>query len=163
MNWVDIALIGVILVSALIGLARGLVREVLSLVVWVAALGLAWLYHRELAELLTAQISQPAMRLAVAFVCIVIAVLIVGAILGWLLTLALDRTGMSAIDRTLGLVFGAARGGVLVAMAVYLASLTPMPEEPWWKESSTIGQFQSVANWMLSLVPQEVQDQLKRV
>jgi membrane protein required for colicin V production len=48
-------------------------------------------------------------------------------------------------------------------MAVFLASLTPMPEEAWWKESQTIGQFQSVADWMLSLVPQEVQEQLKRV
>ncbi len=163
MNWIDFALIGVILVSALIGVARGLVREVLSLVVWVAALGLGWLYHRELAELLTAQIAQPSMRLAVAFVGIVVAVLILGAIVGWLLTLALDKAGMSAVDRGLGLVFGAARGAVLVAMAVYLASLTPMLDEPWWKESSTLGQFQSVANWMLSLVPQEVQDQLKRV
>ena len=163
MNWIDIALIGVILVSALIGIARGLVREVLSLVVWVAALGLGWLYHRELAELFTAQIEQPSVRLAAAFIGIVVVVLILGAILGSLLSAALEKSRLGVIDRALGLAFGAARGVVLVAMAVYLASLTPMPDEPWWKESVTIGRFQSAADWMLGLVPQSVRDQLKRV
>lgn len=163
MNWVDVALIAVILLSALIGVARGLVREVLSLVVWVAALGLGWLYHRDVAELLTAQIAEPSVRLAAAFIGIVVVVLILGAILGALLTRALDQTRLSTIDRALGFLFGAARGAVLVAMAVYLASLTPMPEESWWKESSTIAEFQSMADWMLSLIPQGLQDQLKRV
>jgi membrane protein required for colicin V production len=163
LNWIDIAFIAVIVVSALIGVARGLVREVLSLVVWAAALAVGWFFHREVADLLTAQIAEPSVRLGVAFVGLVLAVLVLGAILGALLSLVIDKVRLSGVDRGLGLAFGAARGVVLVAMAVFLASLTPMPEEAWWKESQTIGQFQSVADWMLSLVPQEVQEQLKRV
>lgn len=163
MNWLDFAFIGIIVISALIGVARGLVREVLSLVVWVAALGLGWLYHREVADMLTANIAEPSVRLAVAFVGIVLAVLVLGAILGALVSLLIDKVHLGGVDRGLGLAFGAARGAVLVAMAVYLASLTPLPDEPWWQESKTIAQFQSVADWMLSLVPQEIQAQLKQV
>lgn len=163
MNWVDIAVIGVIVVSALVGVARGLVREVLSLVVWIAALGLGWLYHKQVAEMLVAQIAEPSVRLAAGFIGIVILVLILGAILGSVLTLIIDKVRLSGIDRALGLAFGAARGAVLVAMVVYLVSLTPIPDEPWWSQSQTIAQFQAMADWLLSMVPQDVQDQLKRV
>jgi membrane protein required for colicin V production len=163
MNLIDLALIAVVLISALIGLGRGLIREVLSLIVWVAALGLAWLYHKEVGELLTAQIAQPSVRLGVAFVAIVLVVLILGAVLGSLISLGISKAHLGAIDGALGFVFGAARGALLVAMAVYLASLTPMPEEAWWKESQTIGQFRAMADWVLSLVPPQLQEQLGRV
>jgi membrane protein required for colicin V production len=163
MNLIDLAFIAVILVSALIGLGRGLVREVWSLVVWIAALGLGWLYHQEAAELLAGQIAQPAVRLGLAFVAIVLVVLILGAILGALLSRGISKAHLGGVDGALGFVFGAARGTLLVAMAVYLASLTPMPEEAWWKESQTIGQFRAMADWVLSLVPPQVQEQLGRV
>jgi membrane protein required for colicin V production len=163
MTLIDLAFLAVILVSALIGLARGLIREVLSLVVWLAALGLAWLYHKELAELLTAQIAQPSVRLGVAFVAIVLLVLILGAILGSLLSLGIRKAHLGGLDGALGFGFGAARGALLVAMGVYLASLTPMPEESWWTDSRTIGQFQAMADWVLSLVPPQLQEQLGRV
>jgi membrane protein required for colicin V production len=163
MNWVDFSIVGILAVSALIGLARGLVREMLSLGVWVAALGLGWLYRKPVADLLTPHIDQPSVRLAIAFAGIALVVLVVGAVLGWLLSLLVQKARLSWADRALGLVFGAARGAVLVAMAVYLGTLTPMPDEAWWKESRSIGQFQSLADWMLSLVPPEVQAQLKKV
>ncbi|HYN77456.1 MAG TPA: CvpA family protein [Lamprocystis sp. (in: g-proteobacteria)] len=162
MNWVDIAIIAILLLSALIGLARGLVREVLSLGVWLAALGVAYYYHTTVAAALTAQITQPNVRLGVAFVGLILAVLILGSIVGWLLTALVDKTGLSWVDRLLGLVFGAARGGVLVAMAVFLAALTPLVDETWWQDSKAIAQSQVAANWMLGLVPPEIQAQLKR-
>lgn len=163
MTLIDLAFLAVILISALIGLARGLIREILSLVVWVVALGLAWLYHKEVAALLTAQIAQPSARLGVAFVAIVLVVLILGAILGSVLSVGIRKAHLGAIDGALGLAFGAGRGALLVAMAVYLASLTPMPDESWWQDSRTIAQFQAMADWVLSLVPPELREQLSRV
>ena len=162
MNWIDIAIVAVILLSALIGLARGLIREVLSLAVWLGALGVAYLYHKPVAQALTEQIAQPNVRLGVAFVGLVLVVLILGSILGWLLTALIDKTGLSGVDRLLGLCFGAARGGVVVAMAVFLAALTPLADETWWQESKGIAEAQLAANWLLSLVPPEIQAQLKR-
>lgn len=163
MNWVDIAILVVILLSALVGLARGLVREVLSLGVWLVALAVGYFYYKGVAEWLTAYIDQPNVRLALAFVGIVLVVLVLGSILSALLSALIHRTGLTGVDRVLGLVFGTGRGIVLVAMAVFLGALTPMVDEPWWRESKTIVQFQHAANWLLSLVPPGLQEQLKRV
>jgi membrane protein required for colicin V production len=161
MNWVDYAILGVILLSALVGIGRGLIREVVSLGVWVAAILIAWLFHREVAELLVPYLSQPSVRLAAAFVGLILGTLMLGAVLGAVLSALIETTGLGAVDRVLGLFFGAARGVVIVAMAVFLASFTPMPEDSWWQESRLVGQFQSVAGWLIGLVPEEVQARVK--
>ncbi len=159
MNWIDAVVIAIILLSALVGLARGLIREVMSLAVWLAAVGVGYLYYKPFAAILTNYITPPGVRLAVAFVVLVLLVLILGAFLGALI----DKTGLTSVDRALGLLFGAARGGVLVAMMVFLAGLTPMADETWWQESWAITQSQKAADWLLSLVPPAIQDQLKKV
>ncbi|EGV17212.1 CvpA family protein [Thiocapsa marina] len=161
MNWVDYAILGVILLSALVGIGRGLIREVLSLGVWIAAILIAWLFHREAAELLVPYLSQPSVRLAAAFVGLILVTLVLGAVLGAVLTALIETTGLGVVDRVLGLFFGAARGVVIVAMAVFLASFTPMPEDSWWQESRLVSQFQGVAGWLIGFVPEEVQAQVK--
>jgi membrane protein required for colicin V production len=161
MNWVDYAVFGVILISALAGWGRGLIREVISLGVWIVAGVVAWLFHAQVAELLVPYLSQPSVRLVAAFVGLVMLTLIVGAVLGAILSALVDRAGLAGIDRILGLGFGAARGVVIVAMAVYLAALTPVKEDPWWQESTLITDFQDVATWLIGLVPEEAQARIK--
>jgi membrane protein required for colicin V production len=161
MIWVDYVIIGILVLSALIGLARGLIREVLSLVIWVVAVLAAWTLHRPLADQLTPWLSTSSVRLGVAFIIVVLVVLILGAILGQLLTTLVDKTGLTGTDRLLGVVFGAARGALLVAVLVYLAALTPMPEDPWWNESRLIGHFQTLADRILAMIPPELEAKLK--
>ncbi len=161
MIWVDYVIIGIIALSALIGLARGLVREVISLVVWIAALAAAWLFYEPLAVELTPWISTPSIRIGVAVLMLVFGVLIAGAILGYLLTTLVDKTGLSGTDRLLGVVFGAARGAVLVALVVFLASLTPITQDPWWDQSQLLDQFKILADWMLEQVPPDVTERIK--
>jgi membrane protein required for colicin V production len=161
MNWVDYAVFGVILISALAGWGRGLIREVISLGVWIVAGVVAWLFHAEVAELLVPYLSQPSVRLVAAFVGLVMLTLILGAVLGAILSALVNRAGLAGIDRILGLGFGAARGVVIVAMAVYLAALTPVKEDSWWQESTLIADFQAVATWLIGLVPEEAQARIK--
>jgi membrane protein required for colicin V production len=161
MIWVDFVIIGILALSAVIGLARGLIREVLSLTIWVVALFAAWTFHSPLADQLIPWLSTPSVRVGVAFVVVVFVVLILGAILGQILTTLVDKTGLTGTDRLLGVVFGAARGALLVAVLVYLAALTPMPEDPWWKESRLIGHFQTLADRMLAMIPPDVVAKLK--
>jgi membrane protein required for colicin V production len=161
MNWVDYAILGVILLSALVGIGRGLIREVLSLGSWIAAIVVGWLFHREVAELLVPYLSQPSVRLGVAFIALVILTLFVGAIVASILSALVEKTGLSGLDRLLGLAFGAARGVVIVAMAVFLAALTPMPQDSWWQASTLIAPFQGVAEWLVGQVPPEVQEKVK--
>ena len=161
MIWVDYIIIAIIALSALIGLARGLVREVISLLVWVAALAAAWLFYEPLSLELEPWISTPSLRIGVAVLILVFAVLIAGAIIGYMLATLVDKTGLSGTDRLLGVIFGAARGAVLVALVVFLASLTPMTEDPWWDESQLLDQFKILADWMLEQVPPDVTDRIK--
>ncbi len=163
MSWVDLTIVGVVMLSALIGLARGIIRELLSLGVWIAALAVAWLFHQEVADLLVAQFSQPSLRIAVAFIALVFVTLMLGAILGAVLTRLVEKTGLTGLDRLLGLVFGASRGMVIVAMVVFLAALTPLPDNPWWQSSRLIGHFQEMANWIIAQVPENIQVQMKQL
>jgi len=161
MIWVDYLILGIIGLSAVIGFARGLIREVLSLGVWIAAVVLAWLFFRDLAEQLVPWVSTPSVRLAAAFLILVVAVLLVGAILGYLLTTLVEKTGLSGLDRLLGTLFGAARGAVLVALLVFVAALTPLPEDPWWEEAELITPFRTLAERLLALVPSDLEQRLK--
>ena len=161
MIWVDYLIFGILALSALIGLIRGLVREVLSLAIWIGAFLVAWWFYQPLAEHLTAWISTPSVRLGAAFLILVFVVLIAGAIVGHLITLLVEKTGLTGTDRLLGVVFGAARGAVLVAMLVYLAGLTPLPDDPWWKESALVGRFQALADRVLGELPPELTERLK--
>ena len=163
MNWVDFTIIAVVTLSALVGLARGLVREVLSLGIWVLAVVVAWVFHRDVADLLTSQLSQPEARVAVAFVGLVLVMLLLGAFAGALLTSFVDKMGLTGADRLLGVLFGGARGVVIVAMAVFLVALTPSPTESWWRESALVDDFRGMAGWMLALVPPELAHKLKQI
>ncbi len=67
--------------------------------------------------------------------------LIIGAIINYMASQAVTKTGLSGTDKSLGVVFGAARGLLIVTMLVLLAGLTPMPSEPWWNDSAMIEFF----------------------
>lgn len=163
MIWVDYVIIGIIVLSAIIGLARGLIREVLALGVWIAALLAAWLFYRPVTEQLTPWLSTPSLRMGAAVVLIVLGVLIAGAIVGWALSLLVEKTGLTGTDRLLGMVFGAGRGAVVVALLVFLASLTPVIEDPWWSQSELLPRFQLLADAMLDLIPPEVTQRIKSI
>ena len=163
MIWVDYAIICIIALSAIIGLARGLIREILALAVWIAALLAAWFFYRPVSELLTPWLDTPSLQMGAAVVLIVIAVLIVGAFVGWAMSALVEKTGLTGTDRLLGTVFGAGRGAVVVALLVFLASLTPVIEDPWWSQSQLLPEFELLADLMLDLIPPEVTQKIKSI
>ena len=163
MIWVDFVIIGIVGLSALIGFARGLIREVLSLGIWIAAAVIAWLYYKPIALQLEPWISTPALRLGAAVLILIFAVLVLGAVFGHFLTLLVDKTGLTGTDRLMGVVFGALRGALLVAMVVFLGALTPVSDDTWWQESSLIGRFQVLAERFLGEFPPSLMDGLKNL
>lgn len=163
MIWVDFAIIGVIALSAIIGLVRGLIREVVSLAIWGVAIFVAWSFYQPVSEMLTPWVATPSLRLGLAVLLLVIGVLFLGAIFAYILTLLVEKTGLSGTDRLLGLVFGTARGAVIVALAVFLAALTPLTQDAWWQESQLLVHFQHLADQLLALVPLELTDKVKSI
>lgn len=160
MIWIDYVILGVIGLSTIISLVRGFVREALSLVVWVFAFWVAWTFFRELAVHLGV-FSVPSVRLGVAFAILFIATLIVGALVNYLIGQLVDKTGLSGTDRLIGMLFGAARGALLIAVLVLLAGLTPFPEDPWWQESRLLGHFQELATWLKGLLPEDIGERFR--
>ena len=69
-----------------------------------------------------------------------------------------EKTGLSGTDRAIGMVFGIARGGVIVTVLVLLAKLTSLPEDPWWSEAVLIGHFEHAALEIERFLPAELRE-----
>ncbi len=156
MIWVDYAIIAILVVSAAISLLRGFLREALSLLGWVLAFWLALTFADDVSELFTSYGSQPSMRHALAFSVIIVVTLVITAIVMYLVRLVVDKTEITGTDRALGIVFGIARGIVIVAILVLFAGLTALPKDPWWTESTLLPHFQALAEEIRSVLPPEV-------
>lgn len=128
----DYILLGVLAVSALIGMWRGLVSEVISLLAWVVALVAAWRYAGDAAKLLSGIVSDPAWRHVAGFAFVFIALMLLAAFLRFLLRELLKVVGLGPADRLFGALFGLARGLAIAFAAVALGGLIGMAREPWW-------------------------------
>ncbi len=161
MAWFDIAILSVILISTLISLIRGFVKESISLATWLIAGFIAMTYYLVLSDLLLPYIESPTISQAVAFAILFITSLIVGAIINYMVSQLVSKTGLSGTDKLLGMIFGAARGVLIIAMIVLFAGLTPMPSEAWWKESILVPQFMEIAVWIQQWMPQDIAGRFK--
>ncbi|GGE40056.1 hypothetical protein GCM10007421_12560 [Halopseudomonas oceani] len=154
LTWVDWAIVAIIAVSALISLTRGFVKEALSLLTWIIAGLVAWLFGGALAELLVPYIETPSLRVIAACSILFVMTLLLGGLVNYLISQLVKATGLSGTDRFLGMVFGAARGALLVVVAVGLLSLAPVEADAWWRESVVIPHFLLVADWSKNLILQ---------
>ncbi len=158
MSWLDLVILGIIVLSALISLIRGFVKESISLVTWIVAGVLAFRYFSPMAELLQPFVEAPTIRNVAGFAIIFVSTLVVGAIVNFIMSQLVSKTGLSGTDKALGVVFGGARGVLIVTMVVLLASLTPMPEASWWQDSASVGFFQQLAEWLKGIIPADAVD-----
>lgn len=160
MNTADYAILVVLGLSVLVGLWRGLVVEVMALVVWIAAFWIARLFGEQVAAWFDPAVSVPSARIALGYGTCFLAVLLGGALLRFLLSRLVAGTGLSGTDRLLGMVFGLVRGAVLVTLVVLLAGFTPLPRDAWWQESRLLPMFGDGAAWLAANLPQGVREHL---
>ncbi|HRX62290.1 MAG TPA: CvpA family protein [Candidatus Competibacter sp.] len=156
MNWADYLIIIIIALSMLIGLWRGLLREVVSLATWIAAFAIAFLFAENGAALLVPYIDVPSLRIAAAFSGLFLITLLLGGLVGILASHLVDYTGLNGTDRVLGMVFGLARGSAVIVLLILAAGVTPLPRDPWWQQSQLLDHFQPVALWLRDLMPPEL-------
>lgn len=142
MNWADWAIVIVLSLSSIISLARGFIKEALSLVIWIVALVVANLFSSRLDIFLVDLIATPSLRSMAAFALIFIGVLLLGALLNFVIGLIVKATGLSGTDRLLGMLFGLVRGLLIVLVfLIYVPSFVPIKNDPWFAESSLIPYF----------------------
>ena len=125
LGWVDWSLVAVLALSIAVGLWRGLVFELLSLVGWVAAYVAAQVFAATVAPMLPIGTPGGALNQGAAFALVFVAALIVWALASRLLRLLIHATPLQLIDRVLGGGFGLLRGAVLLLAVATVVSLTP--------------------------------------
>jgi membrane protein required for colicin V production len=135
MTWIDYAVLGVMAISIAWGAWRGLVREVVSLGGWIIAFLAANLLSGPAGEALPESLGGPEVRVLLAFIGIFIVALALATLVALLLSKILKAAGLAGLDRTLGAIFGVARGLLIVVACGLLAGLTRLPDDPAWKES----------------------------
>lgn len=162
MNAADIVIIAVLALSTLFGLMRGFVSEVLSLVCWVAAFWVAWAFGDQVARFYGGWLHEPTARIVAGYATCFVAVLIVGALVGWALRKLLDVGGLRGGDRVLGMLFGLARGLLLVTFVVLMLGFTSIPRTAeWWRQSTLLPAFASGAGWFARQLRPEVNHYLE--
>ncbi len=156
MSWVDVLIVVVVLLSALVSLWRGFVRELISLLTWVAAFGVAMIYAQRIDGMFAGFISAPSVRVVLAFFLLFLGTLLAGALVNNMAGQAVKKSGLGGTDRALGLLFGSFRGVVIVAILVLLAGLTALPGDPWWQASMLLPWFEAVAIMMTDFLPADM-------
>lgn len=153
-HWVDYVIIAIIGLSVLTGLFRGFIKELVALCIWILAIWLALKYSSRLDPWLSPYISDKTIRMGVGFVAILIGTIIVGGIINTILSLILRGSGLSAMDRLLGMGFGCVRGVFIVAFIMLVIKMTSLPFERYADHSQLYRKFDPLVNWLYGYAPQ---------
>lgn len=156
MTGFDYIVLAILGVSALLGMIRGLIKEVLSLFAFVVAVGAAVWWGGPIAAALSNLIANDFLRAAAAYGGVFIAVLLLVGLLNLTLAGLVERTGLTPADHGLGALFGLARGALIIFVLVGLAGYTELPRERWWTEARLSGAVVSAMQQSKTLLPPAV-------
>jgi membrane protein required for colicin V production len=131
----DYVILGVILASGVLGLLRGFLKEIFSLLAYILSFLAAVWWGPRLIPMLSRYIDQAVLTVGLAYFLVFIASLLLLGLLNKTLGALLDVTGLGSADRGLGFLFGIFRGVVIVLILVLIAGWSALPQEIWWIES----------------------------
>lgn len=141
--------------SVVIGLVRGFVREILSLASWMIALVIANAYAENLALLLPESIPGNMIRLIVAFLALFILVKLLFGLFSMAVESLVKATGLGVVNRSFGVLFGVARGVVMVLVLVLVCGATAIPQQPFWRNAMLRPFVMDVVSRVIPYLPAE--------
>lgn len=150
---VDMILLGILLVSSLMGLIKGFAGVVVSLGSWFLALFLASNFASYVSVYLPQELQPASLRLGAGFAAIFALVLMTGSLLGRFLVTTIRSLGLGPSDHFFGLLLGFARGVIIVLAFVLLAGMTPLRQDAWWSESQVIRIAEPLSAWLMERLP----------
>jgi membrane protein required for colicin V production len=152
-DWLAIALIGL---SALYGVTRGLVFEVISLLGWGAAFWCAQAFATGVAAWLPIGDAEAAWRYPLAFVLVFVGVAFGVGLAASLMRRLVSAAGLSPVDRTLGGAFGLARGAVVLLVLAVMVHLLALSEGAWWRDSRSAGVLDAALQGLKPSLPEKL-------
>jgi membrane protein required for colicin V production len=157
MNLFDVVLIMVLVAFVAVGALRGMVREIMSFVTWVAATVVGWLFASEVEGYFKNVFGEYALRMVVAFMVLFAATWVLGFVIGMLAQrFVAGRRGLNLPNLLVGGIIGLARGVILIVIAFLFAGITSVPQRSWWRESAVAPHFESLARRAAGYLPQDV-------
>jgi membrane protein required for colicin V production len=154
MIWVDYCILAVALISLIVGALRGFTREIFSLLNWILAFGLAWMFGGWAADRMQSLIAASDLRTLAGYAACFFGGLLIGAILSMLLVEGVRNSRLASVDRTLGAGFGLMRALLLVAIFVLIADNMGARDERWRQRSSLITHVEWMAAAIGNIVPE---------
>ena len=149
----DIVIAVIVIISVITGLVRGFIKEVVGIGVWIAAIGITYYYYADMYMLLGTKIHNSHLRYVTAMGVLFIGTLISGSVLNMCLSQAIHHSGLSGTDRIFGLVFGLARGVIIVSCMIVVLQLTMLPLDDWIGRSILYKRFDPLVVKFMSFSP----------
>jgi membrane protein required for colicin V production len=160
----DLVVLGVVLISALLAAVRGFTREVLAIVAWVVAAAAAWYLHPMALPLVQQYVSNGTVALAATIGAIFVVTLIVVSIITVQISDLILDSRIGALDRTLGLAFGAARGFLICVIGwAFLGWLLQGKEPEWATASRTRPAMENTRDNIIAMLPENAEALLQRL
>jgi membrane protein required for colicin V production len=139
----------ILLVSGAVGYFRGFIRESIALLAWLVGLWLAWHFAYLVNPWLGGALAEPGIREWTGRGIVLLLVLLVGALVGSIVSYFARRAvGLAAMDRLLGIAFGLVRGIVIVGLLVLAGRAADLEREAWWGRTRSMPAAETVASWL---------------
>jgi membrane protein required for colicin V production len=160
MTLFDVLALGLILLTTLVAMMRGLIGEIASLLCWVVAFIVAKLLAAPVADMAFTSMQPRVLAVSLSFVLVFVVLWIVQRLLRTLITSALQTLGLGGVNRILGACFGAIKGTIIVSLVVLICAFTDLPKSPMWRNSATAGMFEQLAMLAVPYLPPLFADKL---
>jgi membrane protein required for colicin V production len=157
----DYAVLAIIALSIILSVMRGLLREVLAILGWIAAFYTAKTYTSQVLPMMPADIPTEPLRVLAAFLVLFLATLLVASLLAIALSAIFKKVGLGWLNRLLGAAFGLARGMVIVCVLVFLAGFTSAPKDARWRNAMFSAPIEALVISMLPWVPVSLSKHIK--
>lgn len=159
----DLVVLGIVVISALLAAVRGVTREVLAIIAWVAAAAVAWKFHPMLLPTVKQHVSSDTVALVASIAAIFLATLIIVSIITVKISDVVLDSRIGAVDRSLGLLFGAARGFLICVIGwVFLSWLVQGKVPDWASQARSRPMLERSGDALVAQLPENPEGFLKQ-
>ena len=157
----DYAVLTIVGLSVIFSVMRGMIKEVLSILGWVAAFYVGRTYTSQLLPMMPVDIPSESLRILAAFLVLFLATLLLSTLLAIAISTVFKKVGLGWLDRLLGAFFGVFRGLLIICILVFLAGLTELPKDARWKNAMFSSPIEALVISMLPWLPEGIAKHVK--
>ncbi len=157
----DYVVIGIVGLSLLFGLWRGVVSEIVALAAWFIGIYAAVEHGALAGEMVFSGVADPSMRALAGCVLIFVGVLVAMSLVRWAVRNMVKALGLSVSDRLLGMVFGLVRGALITMVLVGLGGMTAAPTQAWWRDATLAQPLETAVLAVKPWLPDDLAERIR--